>query len=85
VARRSPGQVAGLGRGLIGLSRLSVLPGPIAQLVEHMAGSHEVRGSNPLGSTFRGLFELGREARPQLGACSHGYATGRIVRSGAVE
>ena len=25
--------------------------GPIAQLVERMAGSHEVRGSNPLGST----------------------------------
>ena len=27
--------------------------GPIAQLVERMAGSHEVRGSNPLGSTPR--------------------------------
>ena len=26
--------------------------GPIAQLVERMAGSHEVRGSNPLGSTI---------------------------------
>src|SRR4029079_3668999 len=27
--------------------------GPIAQLVERMAGSHEVRGSIPLGSTLR--------------------------------
>ena len=25
--------------------------GPIAQLVERLAGSQEVRGSNPLGST----------------------------------
>jgi hypothetical protein len=37
------------------------MTGPIAQLVEHMAGSHEVRGSNPLGSTFLALFELGRD------------------------
>jgi hypothetical protein len=57
VAGRSPGQVAGLGRGLIGLSKLPVCLGPIAQLVERMAGSHEVRGSNPLGSTFNAIFE----------------------------
>lgn len=28
-----------------------------------MAGSHEVRGSNPLGSTFNGLFELGKRRK----------------------
>ena len=31
-----------------------VAQGPIAQLVERLAGSQEVRGSNPLGSTERG-------------------------------
>ena len=45
----------------IGKNRTRFLPpvklglsGPIAQLVERLAGSQEVRGSNPLGSTFAG-------------------------------
>ena len=44
----------GLGRraagGVVGVNFAP--HGPIAQLVERLAGSQEVRGSNPLGSTF---------------------------------
>jgi hypothetical protein len=32
--------------------------GAVAQLGERMTGSHEVRGSIPLGSTIRKSFEL---------------------------
>jgi hypothetical protein len=53
VAGRSSDTVAGLGRGFIGLSKLPLCLGPIAQLVERLAGSQKVRGSNPLGSTSR--------------------------------
>src|SRR6478736_2909352 len=52
-----PHRPCGHGRTAEGLERADVrvdlaLPGPIAQLVERMAGSHEVRGSSPLGSTY---------------------------------
>ena len=50
VVRRPAGRVADFGRGLIGPIESS-RTGPIAQLVERLAGSQEVRGSTPLGST----------------------------------
>ena len=45
--------------------------GPIAQLVERMAGSHEVRGSNPLGST------PGNRPNPRGGELQTVYLRGR--------
>lgn len=54
----------GTPRGRLGVS------GPIAQLVERMAGSHEVRGSIPLGSTSS------KDA-----AWGYGAATHEVVRA----
>jgi hypothetical protein len=85
VVRRPAGRVAAVGRRF-GRPLESRERGPIAQLVERLAGSQEVRGSNPRGST-----EPSR-ARPPVtmpgnGAPSAGWSTiggGAVVSGRAV-